>query len=303
MADTLSSPNLAAEARARALAPLCGAFVLDQAACGMAGMDGRDAMLVMAINQANIAPITRDPDARLRYGGLESPAPDDERRPVSLSAIAQSLRLPYETVRRRAHRMADAGIIDVTDLGAIVPESFLASPAYLTSVVTAHARLCAFFQEVRALGLMDALPPSRYPPEPTVPIRASLRPLADYLLRIIENLMALTGDVISGLAFLGLVSAGPGLPPPASSVAELARRLAMPHETVRRHLAELVEKGWAIRVGRGYAVSQAMLDRPAVQALFRDNAVNLQRLFTQLAERGIVEAWERLGVPGLPRQA
>jgi DNA-binding transcriptional ArsR family regulator len=301
--DSLSTPNLAAQARAQALAPLSGAFVLDQAARGMAGMDGRDAMLVMAINQANIAPLTRDPDARLRYGGLESPAPDDERRPVSLSAIAASLRLPYETVRRRARRLAEAGVIEVSDQGAIVPESFLASPAYLTSVVAAHARLYGFFQAIRAAGLMEALPASRYPPEPQVPIRASLRPLADYLLRTIEGLMALTGDLIAGLAFLGLVSAGETLPPPVASTADLARRLAMPHETVRRHLAALADAGWAQRSGRGFTVSQAVLDRPAVQALFRDNAVNLQRLFTQLAERGVVEAWDRLGAPGVPKSA
>lgn len=298
MADTVPSLNLAAEARAWTLAPLSGAFVLDQVAGGISGIDGRDAMLVMAINQANIAPLTRDPNARLRYGGLESPAPDEERRPVSLSAIAASLRLPYETVRRRARNLAAVHILEVSDHGAIVPETFLASPAYLGSVVAAHARLYKFYREVGAAGLMEALPPSRYPPEPTVPIRAALRPLADYLLRTTENLMALTGDLIGGLAFLGLASAGDRLPPPHSSTADLARRMAMPHETVRRHLVELADGGWAVRAGRSFAVDAEILDRPGVRALFRDNAVNVQRLFTTLAERGVVEAWERLGVPG-----
>lgn len=298
MPDTLSSPNLAAQARAAALAAPSGAFLLHQVAGGMAGMDGRDSLLVMAINQANIAPLTRDPNARLRYGGLDSPAPDQVRRPVSLSAIAASLSLPYETVRRRAGRLRQAGVLEITDHGAIVPESFLASPAYLNSVVAAHARLYRFFCELRAAGLMEALPPSRYPPEPSVPIRASLRPLAEYLLRTSENLTALTGEMIAGLAFFGLIGAGSSLPPPASSVAEIARGLAMPHETIRRHLAALAEAGWATRVGRGFTVSQAVIERPAMQALLRDNAVNLHRLFTTLAERGVVEAWDRLGVPG-----
>ena len=298
MAESLSSPNLIAETRAWRLAPMSGAFLLDQASGGMAGIDGRDAMLVMAINQANIAPLTRDPEARLRYGGLESPAPDEERRPVSLSAIAASLRLPYETVRRRARKLAAQGTIELTDHGAVVPETFLASPAYLTSVVAAHGRLYRFYRAVGAAGLMEALPPSRYPPEPRVPIRASLRPLADYLLRSTENLMVLTGEMIEGLAFMGLVSAGSELPPPASGTATLARRLAMPHETVRRHLADLTNRGWAVRLGRGFTLDRDILERPQVRALFRDNAVNVQRLFTTLAERGVVEAWERLGVPG-----
>jgi DNA-binding Lrp family transcriptional regulator len=296
VADTLSPLNLAAETRARALVPLSGVFLLDQATTGMAGIDARDALLVMAINQANIAPLTRDPQARLRYGGLESPAPDDERRPVSLSAIATSLGLPYETVRRRVGRLAAQGVCDLTGHGAVVPESFLASPAYLTSVVASHARLHRFYRELRAGGLMEPLPASRYPPEPAVPIRASLRPLSDYLLRTTEKLMALTGDLISGLAFLGLLSAGPRLPAQPSSTAALSRRLAMPHETVRRHAAGLAERGWCLRLPRGFAITDEVLARPEVGALFRDNAANIHRLFAQLAERGVVEAWERLGV-------
>jgi hypothetical protein len=299
--DSLTPPNRAADAQARALAPLSGAFLLDQVTTGMAGMDTRDAVLVMAINQANIAPLTRDPAARHRYGALESPAPDEERRPVPLSAIAAGLRLPYETVRRRARRLEAQGVCQIGPRGAVVPESFLASPAYLASVMAAHARVHRFYQEVRAAGLTHPLPPSRFPPEPTVPIRASLRLIADYLLRTGEALMALTGDLICGLAWMGLLSGGEALPPPASSAGALARRLAMPRETVRRHCAELVAGGWCDRAGRGFCVTPEILGRPEVTGFIRDNAVNAHRLFSALAERGLVEAWERLGPPGVSR--
>jgi hypothetical protein len=297
VADTLSPRDQAVALQERALVPLCGVFALDQVTTGIAGMDTRDALLVMAINQANIAPLTRDPAARRRHGTLEAPAPDEARRPVSLSAIATSLGLPYETVRRRIHRLERLGVCVSSPHGAIVPESFLASPAYLTSVVAAHARLHRFYQEVGAAGLMEALPASRYPPEATVPIRASLRPLSDYLLRNGENLIAITGDLISGLTFFGMLSAGAALPPPASATAELARRLAMPHETIRRHAAQLVADGWCLRVGHGFAVTEDILRRRELTGFFRDNATNLHRLFATLAERGVIEAWERLGFP------
>jgi len=299
--DTLNPPDTAADAHARALAPLSGAFVLDQVTTGMAGMDVRDAVLVMAVNQANIAPLTRDPEARIRYGALEGPAPDEVRRPVPLSAIAASLRLPYETVRRRARRLQAQGVCQLGPQGAVVPESFLASPAYLSSVIAAHVRLHRFYQEVRAAGFMEPLPPSRYPPEPTVPVRASLRLIADYLLGAGDSLMALTGDLISGLAWLGVLSGGDALPPPASSAGDLARRLAMPHETVRRHCAQLVADGWCGRAGRGFALTAEILARPAVAGFLRDNATNVHRLFAALAERGVVEAWQRLGVPEVPQ--
>jgi len=282
------------DADAKALLLLSGALLLDQVTVGMAGMDARDAVLVMAINQANIAPLTRDPNARMRYGALENPAPDDERRPVSLSAVAASLGLPYETVRRRVRRLETQGICTLTAQGAVVPESFLASPAYLTSVVTAHARLARFYEDVRKAGLLQPLPPSRYPPEPTIPIRASLRLIADYLLRTGEMLMGLTGDLISGLAFLAILSGSGG------SASSVARRLAMPHETVRRHCSELVARGWCVRTGRGYAIPTEVLARRDVAGFIRANATNVQRLFAALAERGLVEAWERLGPPPAP---
>lgn len=296
MADSLTPRNLLAEARERALAPLSGRFVLDQVSGGMAGMDSRDAVLVMAINQANIAALTRDPEARQRYGGLETPAPDDERRPVSLSAIAASLALPYETVRRRIQRLAARGVCELTDHGAVVPETFLASPAYLGSVVAAHGRLYRFYREVEAAGLMEALPPSRYPPEPAVPIRAALRPLSDYLLRNTEHLTAITGELISGLALFGLLSTQDTLPAPACSTAALARRLAMPHETVRRRIGDLAQMGLVARDSGGVWVPEAALAGAELTGLFRDNAADVQRLFTTLAERGVIEAWDRLGV-------
>lgn len=298
MADTLAPLDPVAAARERALAAPCGVFMLDQVTTGIAGMDTRDALLVMAVNQANIAPLTRDPGARLRYGALEAPAPDDERRPVSLSAIAASLRLPYETVRRRIRRLETLGVCVLTPQGPIVPEAFLASAAYLGSAVAAHARLHRFYRELRGAGLMEPLPASRYPPEPTVPVRAALRPLADYLLREAETLMAITGDLISGLALFGMLSSGPALPGPPISTAALARRLAMPHETIRRHAAQLVADGWCRRARRGFAVGEDILARPQLTGFFHDNAVNLHRLFAALAERGVIEAWERLGVPG-----
>jgi hypothetical protein len=74
----------------------------------------------------------------------------------------------------------------------------------------------------------------------------------------------------------------------------------MPHETVRRHAGDLAQAGWCQRVGRGFQVPEEVLRRPAVAGLFRDNAANVQRLFTTLAERGVVEAWERLGVAAPP---
>src|SRR5690349_17772670 len=99
-------------------------FVVDMASAGIAGLKPLDSVLVMAINQANIAPLTHDHAARSRYGALNAPAPDAERRPVSVRAVAASMRLPYETARRHVLRLAAQGVCIMSDEGAVVTEAF-----------------------------------------------------------------------------------------------------------------------------------------------------------------------------------
>lgn len=279
--------------RERNLALLSFAFILDEAATGIEALAPVDAMLIMAINQANIAPLTREPLARMRYGRMEAAAPDTRRRPVSINAVAASLRMPFETARRRVRRLQEAGACAAVEGGVIVPEEFLTSPGYVQSVHESHGRLRAFFYEANAAGLVDELPRSAYPPEPTVPIRAAARLLADYMLRTLDMVMGITGDVLGVLVLLAAL----GSPDRALSIAAIAQRLRMPAETVRRHVNELVERGLCVRDQSGVHVPADFLDRPVWRAFIRDNAVNVQRLFAGLAERGVVEAWSRLAPP------
>lgn len=279
--------------RERGLGRLSFAFILDEAANGIDDLAPVDAMLVMAINQANIAPLTREPLARMRYGRMESAAPDARRRPVSINAVAASLRLPFETARRRVRRLQDAGACAAVEGGVIVPEEFLTSPGYVQSVLQSHGRLRSFFYEANAAGLVEELPRSAYPPETAIPVRAAARLLSDYMLRTLDRIMAITGDVVGVLVLMAALGS---LDRPLS-IAAIAQRLQMPAETVRRHVSELVERGLCVRDQRGVHVPEEFLDRPLWQAFLRENAVNVQRLFAGLAERGVVEAWSRLTPP------
>src|ERR1700752_4866310 len=54
--------------RDRQLAFLGFNFVLDLAGDGIPGLRPLESLLVMAVNQANIAPLTRDPEVRARTG-------------------------------------------------------------------------------------------------------------------------------------------------------------------------------------------------------------------------------------------
>jgi DNA-binding Lrp family transcriptional regulator len=282
---TRASPDAAAHALGRASL----AFLLDQVRTGVAGLDTTDALIVLAINQANIAPLTREPLARIRYGTLQAPAPDARRRAVSINAIAGSLQLPFETVRRRVKELMDRGVVVRGDGGLIVPEAFLTAPDYVASVVASHYRLIAFFHEANAAGWVGELPRSAYPPEAEIPMRAAARLIADYVLRASTNLMPLGGGVSGVVVLLGVVCS----PEPVTAPG-LARRLGMPTETTRRHIIRLAQEGLCRKGEAGYAVDEQDLARPAWAAFLSDNVGHAHRLFAGLAERGVIEAWTRL---------
>jgi DNA-binding IclR family transcriptional regulator len=282
--------------RDREVAHLAFNFVLDMAAHGISGLKTLECLLLMAINQANIAPLTRDPEARIRYGALEHPAPDAERRPVSVRAVAASMRLPYETARRNIRRLEVQGVCVVNEAGVVVTGAFMLSPAYLQAAQLGHERVHALYRMLQAGQLLEPLPPANYD-EREPPIRGAVRLISDFLLRASEAIVGRTGDLVSTLVILPLLAASAGTDaeasPPQLSVATIARRCQLPAETVRRHAAALVLEGVCESSARGLTLADHRLASPGWRSLLRENAVAVQRMFAGLSERGVVAAWEQ----------
>lgn len=78
--------------------------------------------LCVAIVAANIRHLGAEPIGRMPS--------DAERRPVPLRALARTLDLPWETVRRQAAALIETGMVEMVDGGAIVPNRVLASEAH-----------------------------------------------------------------------------------------------------------------------------------------------------------------------------
>ncbi|MDZ4372788.1 MAG: Lrp/AsnC family transcriptional regulator, partial [Phenylobacterium sp.] len=195
-------------ARVWTLARLSLGFTLDEVAAGLAGLNPMDALLVLAINQANIAPLTRDPSARRAYGDLQQAAPDHARRPATINAIANSLGVPFETARRRLKRLEDQGVCQIMPgAGVVVPEAWLTSPAYLASVRAAHDRLVRLYADLLAQDLLEPLPPAAYEVDGGVPMRGAARLIADFLLRSVDALLRVSGDVTSAVTLLAILDA------------------------------------------------------------------------------------------------
>jgi DNA-binding Lrp family transcriptional regulator len=258
-----------------------------------------------AVLEANVAPIKQDPVLQATYASLDSPPPEALRRPVSISAVAHSLGLPFETARRRVRRLTDAGRLISTPRGLVLPQEVLASPEFMAIGQARYERLKQFHRELTKAGLLPPAGAGASPVNDEPPVRVANRALGEYLMRCIEGVLPPIGDPVAGLILLHMLRANAEhiadldqeLDLRPVTIAGLARRLRMPHETVRRRVIFLERAGYCRRRRGGVAVSPEGLRRPALQALVAQNLANVQRMFVQLARLGVLEAWRREG-PG-----
>lgn len=303
---------------ARLTARASVAFMLELVQIGRLGRSFNDGMIALAVIQANVEPVNRDPVLQRAYATLETPPPDDLRRPVSVSAIANALRLPYETVRRRIAYLAAEGVCEITPKGIVAPTAALVTLAH--RAVLDHNSACveAFYGQLRDIGFLGPPKPGmeRFPPGQE-PLRAVARVSADYALRMLEYLTARVGDLVRCVIFLeilrgnteGLTDVDRGLGPAGEilympdemrrpvSVSAVAARLRIPAETVRRHAAQLTEEGRCARAARGLIVPASQFSTPEIAEVLRENYAFIGRMFNSLAPLGVLLDWEerRLG--------
>lgn len=301
----------------RVAARLAVGFALDLVKLGGFGRDVIDGLLLVAISQANVALITRDPELQRTFATLDHPPPDDLRRPVSVNAIASSLHLPFETTRRRVAALVKAGVLQSTTRGVILPQAPLNSVFYRMAAGANYELLRTLYFRLRKIGLLsDIVRPNAPPFEPEhPPIRLVIRLSADYILRLVDPLHRYIGDLISGLILLDVFQANTehladtqggddgeewtegGFVSDADrrpvSAADIARRLGIAHETVRRRLIRLVAKGSCERSDDGYWISSRILASGLLLDIVLTNQTYMHRLFGALAESGVLSEWER----------
>ncbi|WP_374471685.1 DeoR family transcriptional regulator [Phenylobacterium sp.] len=290
----------AAEAR-RAAERLTAAFIADLNEIGFLrgasdeGHEARssiDATIMIAITQANVEPLLRDPQHRRAYDTMDAPPPDSVRRPVSTRAVAESIGLPAETVRRRVNRLVELGLCERVRGGVVVPQRVLASSQYTEPARASCEGLGRLYARLRGLGVLD---PPRHP-QPAMapfPYRLVMRIWGDHLLRSLETAARTLGGLLQVMLQLSILRAngegGGGRP---VTVAALARRLGLPEETVRRNAARLVAEGRCLRTSRGLLMAPDVLERPEWIAFTSAHLNNLLRFYSVLDARGLLHAWE-----------
>lgn len=309
--------RLAPNSSIRVAARLANGFALDLVKLGGFGRDVVDGLLMAAISQANVAQITRNPELQRAYATLDQPPPDELRRPVSISGIANSLRIPFETARRRITALVDLGIIQVAPRGVVIPTAPLNSPFYRVAAEAHYGLVRTLYHRLRGIGLLEDLArpngPAFDPENP--PVRLVVRLSSDYVLRLAEPIGQYIGDLVTGLVMMDTIHANTEHLPdteggdpdgdwtPAGFVpdelrrpvrpAALAERLGIPQETVRRHLQRLVDDNRCERMENGYRVPATVLARAPFIQYMLDNQSHLYRLYAGLADFGVLAEWDR----------
>ena len=124
------------------------------------------AQAVVAANTAHLE--TEAMESTPRYAGIAETPPDEVRTPVSIAKLAESLGLPYETMRAQAHRLVDAGICIQVKGGLIVPSAFLEQPAAAQATLANVGYVRRF---VRNLEGIERPPTHRAPEDGDNPVR------------------------------------------------------------------------------------------------------------------------------------
>lgn len=113
------------------------------------GGDFVRAIIVMTIMQANLQHLNRE------MIDAEAGVPDDRLRPISALAIANSLGVPRETVRRHIHRLAEAGVCRRVTGGYIVPETVLNRPEQQAQLAETYQHLRTFIAALRRADILE----------------------------------------------------------------------------------------------------------------------------------------------------
>lgn len=313
-APLVTSPPVSPQGDARLTSRLTVGYLLDAIANARGDNHPLDTLLYATISQANVMQISRQADLQVAFAGADDAPPDDMRRPVSMNALAASLSLPFETVRRRVRGLIQAGMCQAVDGGIVVPTAVVSSPQYLRVTTAAYERLGGFYRQLMAYGLLKDLPPANVELQPDlVPLRTVARISTDYLLRVVDSLVRAVGNMIQGLILLEVVRSNTehlhphqrggegaladdfvpdGLRRPVS-VTEVAQRLGLPIETVRRHVTEMQARGLCVRATGGLLVPAEVLARPAFAQFTAENLTNLNRMFASLSQLGVLAVWDR----------
>ncbi|MDB5470236.1 MAG: hypothetical protein JWR84_1796 [Caulobacter sp.] len=236
----------------------------------------------------------------------------DPGRGISIRALARSLNLPFETVRRKVRELEEAGLCVAAADGRPI-----AAPVAEAQARAEASRVCDGFSlllgNLAALGVNPATFYGGVLPAPAADQAqaqlAAHRLIHNYFLRTLEAGVEPHETMFNALVFVGAMSAnaeritydpelaqryaGADTPPPdglrrPARPREIAERLNLPYEVVRRRLVDFLERGWVAKAGTGYLCTVERMQEPALLAGAYMIVQRLGQLVQAVAQTGLV---------------
>lgn len=261
------------------------------------GGDLLDGLILLALAQANLGHLDRQPDLQARFAGYDDVLDPALLRPISVNALAASLSQPFETVRRRTLALRQQGACAMLDRGLVIPPEQWMSDRYRAMAFALVQQVERLRVGLRGLGLV---PPSTPSPS-TRPPRVVARLAAEYALRQLEAMSEHMADPTVGVLLIHIIRVTTDhLDDTYTELAEtqdlvrddlrrpvspsvLAARTGIPGETVRRHVRALLTRGWIARTPKGGCyLTREMLRAPPWPQARSQNVANLSRMFARL---------------------
>jgi predicted transcriptional regulator len=241
-----------------------------------------------AVTRANVGHVDEEEALFRRWSDVDSPPPDEIRRPVSGYMAAHWLGLSRETVRRKLKDLVALGMIERVGEGYLAPARAAASPQFAAFTVRSLGAAGCFF---RALAQLGYVPPALVLQASAGPRRPRMcaRAVGAFVPPALDTLKTLTRqDLTSAIVLAELAVASMGSPPQPLSALALAERLGLPRETARRHVSILEALGLASRTRAGLTVPIEMLDGPIRRAVLDRGRCYREALLPRLAQAGVL---------------
>ncbi len=291
------------QAQQRLLVRCLFQYVLDEAGRLAREQDGD---LVRGVVRIAIVQATRPLE------GADPDSPGAPPRAVSVRAIGQSLGLPYETTRRKVVELEGTGHCRRVSGSGVTATPAPRDPAFLEACEASWRSLRSAIAGLNAIGfdygMLEGVSAQAGPPR-GLPLPEAVASLGQaFLLRVLESAAAPHGSITDAAIVTAMLIAnaetmardpemarkyaGAGTPPPDSlrrpaTGAEIAARLGMTRETVRRRANRYVQLGWAVRVAGGYLFSMERQQEPEVLQAGLASAHRFLQLLQAVRQLGV----------------
>ena len=266
-------------------------------------------LLIAGVMSANVEATQQHPTALRRHPGLGD-VPDDLRRPVNTLSLAMSLGIPRETARSKLAALVTRGVLERRGDGVLLGSNVIQSDPFVAAVSSFLQMTSEFIDGLAALEACGVLHGDHLASPPGSFAGVASRLVVTHILRGIDYAVDLNPDlgittqfILLSLAQLSgaslqvvpdvprdggrLAPFKPGFSP--VRIAELSRFTRLPHETVRRHVARLEQRGIVCRQTDGWRID---LSDPAVVSRWLDfqtrTKIGTRQLVWKLLYAGVI---------------